>query len=62
MTSSYASYQALMQKLQTFPNAIAVMSWDNEVNLPEASGPLRARQNNYVGGFVARNVYRQNHG
>ncbi|HRD06902.1 MAG: carboxypeptidase M32 [Saprospiraceae bacterium] len=44
MTSSYASYQALMQKIADLSNAIAVMSWDNEVNLPEASGPLRARQ------------------
>ena len=44
MTSSYASYQALMQKIADISNAIAVLSWDNEVYLPDDSGPLRARQ------------------
>lgn len=44
MSSSYASYQTLMQKIADISNAIAVLSWDNEVYLPDDSGPLRARQ------------------
>ncbi len=44
MSHSYSDYVVLMQKLADLSNAIAVMSWDNEVYLPEQSGPLRARQ------------------
>lgn len=44
MPNSYNDYVVLMQKIADLSNAIAVMSWDNEVYLPEHSGPLRARQ------------------
>ncbi|MBK8699554.1 MAG: carboxypeptidase M32 [Saprospiraceae bacterium] len=52
MQSTYTDYVQQMRKIADITNAIAVLSWDNEIYLPDAGGPLRAQQISTLAGLV----------
>ncbi len=52
MPTQYKSFANKMSQFSDISNAIAVLSWDNEVNLPESSHQLRAQQIATLSGFL----------
>ena len=49
---SYKDYVIRMRKIDDISNAVAVLSWDNEVYLPPSSNHLRARQISTLTGMI----------
>lgn len=52
MTNLYTKYKEMKQKISDLGNTLAVMHWDQEVNMPEKGAHFRAQQISTLSGIV----------